>query len=268
MIEGCGELGEVVLEISALRRGVGLPNLDIGFIFGRVSVFAFGICFPRIHRLTVLTEHIVRVGFVLLLKRLLTVEDVAADFVLIPAAPSLSFEIDLRDISGGGILDLHFTFLLGIHGAKKDVSHAGCGPIDYVHFIFGPQPNYLAALRNRFYTRTVKHNFGVGVAGINPVIRFRMQRCHGWVVADLLSEVLIVRGKQLESFSQDRVKRFVQPVIWAFVLRYRKRNNVKHSHKRIVGLISLIEQICILHDFRHFLHHRDRLVEVNWNSKA
>ncbi len=137
-------------------------------------MFAFGICFPCINRLTVLAEHVVRVRFVLLLERLLTVEDVAADFVLIPAAPSLSFEIDLRDISCGGILDLHFTFLFCIHGAKKNVSHAGCGPIDYVHFIFGPQPNYLAALRNRFYTRPVKHNFCIGVASINPVIRFRM----------------------------------------------------------------------------------------------
>jgi len=172
IIERCSELGEVVLEICPLGCWVSLPNLYVGLIFRRVTMFAFGICFPGIYILTVLTKHIIRVWFVLLFQRLLTIEDVAADFVFIPAAPSLSFKIYLRNISVSGILNLHFTFLLRIHGAKKNVSHASCGPIDYVHFIFGPQPNYLAALWNCFYTSAIKYNFCVGVTRINPVICF------------------------------------------------------------------------------------------------
>jgi hypothetical protein len=89
--------------------------------------------------------------------------------VFVSAAPSLSFKFDYRDSAGGGILDRHITDLLGVHGAKEDIVHAGSGPIYYINFIFGSKPNYLLAMRNRFHVRPIKRYFGVSIASVNPV---------------------------------------------------------------------------------------------------
>lgn len=89
-----------------------------------------------------------------------------------------------------------------------------------------------------------------------------------WMMRHLLSKVLVILTNQFKCLAQDRIKGLIESLICTLVLGYAESGNVQDPNDWVLLLIRFIEQVLVLHDLCHLLHHADWLIKIDRHAES
>ena len=90
----------------------------------------------------------------------------------------------------------------------------------------------------------------------------------GWMMRHLLSEVPVIFTNQFECLAQDRIEGLIESLICTLVLGNTESGNIQDPNDWVLLLVSFVEQVLVLHDLCHLLHHTDWLIEIDRHAES
>ena len=89
-----------------------------------------------------------------------------------------------------------------------------------------------------------------------------------WMMRHLLSKVPVIFTNQFECLAQDRIEGLIESLICTLVLGNTESGNVQDPNDWVLLLVSFVEQVLVLHDLCHLLHHADWLIEIDRHAES